>query len=82
MTEFINNNAISSSIEQSIFFLNKKFHLCMSFNSDLIEYKITCARLEADKTKNIFEHMKQLLTVIKQTLKRARVTMKKQIDKH
>jgi hypothetical protein len=82
MTEFIDNNAISSSIKQSVFFLNKKFHLCMSFNFDSIEYEIIRAKLEADKTKNIFEHMKQSLAIIKQTLKKARVTMKKQINKH
>jgi len=82
MTEFVDNNAISSSIKQSVFFLNKKFHLCMSFNSDSIEYEIICARLEADKTKNIFKHMKQSLAIIKQTLKRVKVTMKKQINKH
>ncbi len=41
MVEFVNNNAISSSIEQSTFFLNKSFHSHMSFNSDSIEYEIT-----------------------------------------
>jgi hypothetical protein len=82
MMKFINNNAISSSIKQSVFFLNKIFHLCMSFNSDSIEYEITYVKLEANKAKNIFKHMKQLLAVIKQTLKRIRVIMKKQADKH
>ncbi len=41
MTEFIDNNAISSSIEQLTFFLNKKFHFCMSFNLNFIKYEIT-----------------------------------------
>jgi len=82
MTKFVDNNAISSSIEQSIFFLNKKFHSCMSFDSDSIEYEIICAKLEADKAKDIFKHMKQLLAVIKQTLKKVRIIMKKQADKH
>jgi len=54
----------------------------MSFNSDSIEYEITYVKLEANKAKNIFKHMKQLLAVIKQTLKRIRVIMKKQADKH
>ncbi len=82
MTEFVNNNAISSSIEQSTFFLNKNFHSHMSFNLNWTEYEITQARIEADKAKNIFEHMKWSLTLIKQALARVRVTMKKQIDKH
>ncbi len=82
MTEFVDNNAISLSIEQSMFFLNKNFHSHMSFNSDSTEYEITQARIKASKAENIFEHMKWSLTLIKQVLARIRVTMKKQIDKH
>jgi len=82
MTEFVDNNTISSLIEQSTFFLNKNFHSHMSFDSNSIEYKITQARIEADKAKNIFKHMKWSLALIKQALARVRVTIKKQIDKH
>ncbi len=82
MTEFVDNNAISSSIEQSAFFLNKSFHSRMSFDSNSTEYEITQARIEASKAKNIFKHMKWSLALIKQALARVRVTMKKQIDKH
>ncbi len=82
MIEFINNNAISSSIEQLIFFLNKSFHFHMSFDSNSIEYEITQARIEADKAKNIFKHMKWSLALIKQVLTKVRITIKKQIDKH
>jgi hypothetical protein len=82
MTKFAVNNVISSSIEQSIFFLNKKFHSRMSFDSDSTEYEITHAKLEAEKAKNIFNHMKQSLAIVKQTLKRTRIMMKKQADKH
>ncbi len=82
MTEFIDNNAISSSIEQSMFFLNKNFHFHMNFDSNSIKYEITWAKIEADKAKNIFEHMKWSLTLIKQVLTKVKVTMKKQIDKH
>ncbi len=82
MIEFVDNNAISSSIEQSTFFLNKNFHSHMSFDLNSIEYEITQARIEADKAKNIFEHMKWSLALIKQVLTRVRVTMKKQTDKH
>jgi len=58
MTEFVDNNAISSSIEQSAFFLNKNFYSRMSFNSNSTEYEIIQARIEVSKAKNIFEHMK------------------------
>ncbi len=82
MIEFVDNNAISSSIKQLTFFFNKSFHSHMSFNSNSIEYEITRARIEADKAKNIFKHIKWSLALIKQVLTRVRVTMKKQIDKH
>ncbi len=82
MTEFIDNNAISSSIEQSAFFLNKNFHSHMSFNLNLTEYEITQARIEVSKVKNIFKHIKWSLALIKQALARVRITMKKQTDKH
>ncbi len=58
MTEFVDNNAISSSIEQSAFFLNKSFHSHMSFDLNSTEYEITQARIQASKAENIFEHMK------------------------
>ncbi len=45
MTEFVDNNAISSSIEQSAFFLNKSFHSHMSFDLNSIEHEITQARI-------------------------------------
>ena len=77
MTEFINNNVISSSIEQSAFFLNKSFHSHMSFDLNSTEYEITWTKIEASKAKNIFKHMKWSLALIKQALARVRVTMKK-----
>ncbi len=82
MTEFVDNNAISSLIEQLTFFLNKSFHSHISFDSNSTEYEITRARIEADKAENIFKHMKWSLALIKQALARVRVTMKKQTDKH
>jgi len=82
ITEFINNNSILSSIEQSAFFLNKNFHFYMNFNLNSTEYKITHARIEVSKAKDIFKHMKWSLALIKQALARVKVTMKKQINKH
>ncbi len=82
MTEFVDNNAISSSIEQSTFFLNKSFHSYMSFDLNSTKYEIIRVRIQASKAENIFEHMKWSLALIKQTLARVRVIIKKQIDKH
>ena len=36
----------------------------MNFDSNSIEYEITWAKIEADKAKNIFEHMKWSLALI------------------
>ncbi len=58
MTEFVDNNAISSSIEQSTFFLNKSFHSYMSFDLNSTKYEIIRVRIQASKAENIFEHMK------------------------
>ncbi len=82
MTEFVDNNAILSLIEQSTFFLNKNFHFCMSFNLNSTEYEIIRAKIEVSKAKDIFEHMKWSLALIKQALARVRIIMKKQINKH
>ncbi len=41
MIKFIDNNAISSLIEQLMFFLNKNFHFHMSFDLNSIKYEIT-----------------------------------------
>ncbi len=54
----------------------------MSFDLNSIKYEIIQARIEADKAKNIFKHMKQSLALIKQVLTRVRVTIKKQTNKH
>jgi len=54
----------------------------MNFNLNSTEYEITRAKIEAIKAKNIFKHMKQSLALIKQALERAKVTTKKQINKH
>jgi len=58
MTKFVDNNAISLLIEQSTFFLNKKFHFHISFNLNSTEYEIIRAKIEVSKAKNIFKHMK------------------------
>ncbi len=55
MIEFINNNALSSVIFLILFFMNKNFHSCMSFDSDIIEYESTCERLQINRIKNISE---------------------------
>ncbi len=43
------------------FYFNKEFHSWMSFDSDMIDYKTTCERLEARKADDIVIWMKELL---------------------
>ncbi len=42
----------------------------MSFNLNLTKYKITRAKIEVIKAKNIFEYIKLSLALIKQALKK------------
>ena len=46
MIEFVNNNVLFSIIFLTLFFINKNFHSCMSFDSDIIEYESTRERLQ------------------------------------
>ncbi len=61
MIEFSENFNIFSIILITLFYFNKNFHSRMSFNSDTIDYKTTCERLEARKANNIIIQMKELL---------------------
>ncbi len=54
----------------------------MSFDLNSTEYEITWARIQASKAENIFKYMNWSLALIKQTLAKVRITMKKQINKH
>ncbi len=65
MTEFVNNNAILLLTEQLTFFLNKDFHSRMSFDLNLIKYKIIRVRIKVNKAKDIFKYMKRSLILIK-----------------
>ncbi len=61
MIKFVNNNILFSVIFLILFFMNKSFHSCMSFNSDIIEYENTHERLQINWVKNIFEQMNKTL---------------------
>ena len=45
MIKFVDNNVLFSVIFLIFFFMNKGFHSCMSFDSDIIEYESTRERL-------------------------------------
>ncbi len=46
MIEFIDNNILSSVIFLILFFMNKSFHSCMSFDSNIIKYESIRERLQ------------------------------------
>jgi len=66
----------------TFFYFNKEFHSRMSFDSDMIDYKTTHERLEARKADDIVIWMKELLNFNHQQLKKTKLIIKVQINKH
>jgi len=54
----------------------------MSFNSDTTDYETTCERLEARKADDIVIQIKELLSFNHQQLKKTKLIIKVQINKH
>jgi len=54
----------------------------MSFNSDTTDYKTTRERLEARKADDIVIQMKELLSFNRQQLKKTKLIIEVQINKH
>jgi len=64
------------------FYFNKEFHLRMSFDSDTTDYETTCERHEARKADDIVIQMKELLSFDHQQLKKTKLIIEVQINKH
>jgi len=82
MIEFVNNNILFSVIFLILFFMNKSFHSCMSFNSDIIKYESTRERLQINRVKNIFKQMNKTLIFAREALIKTREQMMNQANKH
>ncbi len=82
MMKFSDNFNIFSIISMISFYFNKDFHSWMSFDSDTTDYKITCERLKARKANNIIIWMKKLLSFDHQQLKKMKLIIEAQINKH
>jgi len=54
----------------------------MSFDSDTTDYKTTCERLKARKADDIIIQMKELLSFNHQQLKKTKLIIKVQVNKH
>ncbi len=82
MIEFSDNVNTFSIILMISFYFNKEFHSWMSFNSDTTDYEITHEWIEARKADNIIIWMKKLLNFNRQQLKKIKLIIKTQINKH
>ncbi len=82
MIEFVDNNVLSSIIFLIFFFMNKNFHSCMSFDSDIIEYESTYKRLQIIRVEDIFNHMNKTLIFAREALIKTWKQMMKQANKH
>ncbi len=82
MMKFSDNFNIFSITSMILFYFNKEFHSWMSFNSDTTDYEMTHERLEARKTDDIVIQMKELLSFDHQRLKKMKLIIEVQINKH
>ncbi len=82
MMKFSNNFNIFLITSMILFYFNKEFHSRMSFNSNTTDYKTTYEWLEARKTNDIVIQMKKLLSFNHQQLKKMKLIIKVQINKH
>ncbi len=64
------------------FYFNKEFHSRMSFDSDTTDYETTHERLEARKADDIVIQMKELLSFDRQQLKKMKLIIEVQVNKH
>ena len=80
--KFSDNNNVFSVTSLLPFYLNKGFHLCISFSSDTTMYKFTHKWLQSVKAEDIITHMQKILNFSLQQLKKSQKSMKAQADKH
>ena len=82
MIEFVNNNALLTSIKIIFFFVNKDFYSRISFSSDFTLYVSTRERLQTAKIKVITDSMKKTLRMMIIKAKVVKNTMIMQVNKH
>ncbi len=80
--KFSNNFNIFLITSMIFFYFNKEFHSWMSFDSDTTEYKTTHKWLKARKINDIVIQMKKLLSFDHQQLKKMKLIIEVQINKH
>ncbi len=82
MMKFNDNFNTFLIISMISFYFNKDFHSRMSFDSDTTDYEIIRERLKARKADDIVIQMKELLSFNHQQLKKTKLIIEAQINKH
>ncbi len=82
MIKFSDNLNIFSITSMTLFYFNKEFHSRMSFDSDTTDYETTHERLKARKADDIVIWMKELLSFDRQQLKKTKLIIEVQVNKH
>ncbi len=82
MIEFSDNVNTFLIISMTSFYFNKEFHFQMSFDSDTTDYKITHEWIEVRKADDIIIWRKELLNFDRQQLKKTKLIIEVQINKH
>ncbi len=82
MMKFSDNFNTFSITSMTLFYFNKEFHSRMSFDSDTTDYETTHERLEVRKADDIVIRMKELLNFDRQQLKKTKLIIEVQINKH
>ncbi len=82
MIKFSDNFNIFSITSMISFYFNKEFHSWISFDSDTTDYETTCEWLEARKANDIVIQIKELLSFNYQQLKKTKLIIEVQINKH
>jgi len=82
MMKFSDNFNIFLIISMTSFYFNKGFHPRMSFDSDTTDYETIHERLKARKADDIAIQMKELLSFDRQQLKKRKLIIEAQVNKH
>ncbi len=82
MMKFSDNFNIFSVTSMIFFYFNKEFHSWMSFNSNMTDYETTYEWFKARKANDIVIWMKELLSFNHQQLKKMKLIIEVQINKH
>ncbi len=82
MMKFSKNINIFTVILMTSFYFNTYFHLRISFDSDTTDYETTRARIKARKINDITVKIKELLIFDRKQLKKIKISIKAQINKH